>query len=234
MLQINNVDVFISDIPILRKISLKIEQESIVSIVGSNGAGKTTLLKTMSGLLRPASGEIVFMEKIINDLLPHKRVEMGLIRVPEGREIFTQMSVLENLEMGSFTKKAKAKRKENLRRIYSLFPVLMERKEQIAGTLSGGEQQMLAIARGLMSMPILMMLDEPSVGLSPLLVGQIFEIIRDINKLGTTILLVEQDVYHSLSMAKVGYVLENGSIVSEGKGEDLLQSEDIKKAYLGL
>lgn len=234
MLQVSNVDVFIGDIPILRKVSLRIEQGNIVSVVGSNGAGKTTLLRTISGMLRPASGEIVFMERRINDILPHKRVEMGIVRVPEGRRIFPGMTVLENLEMGSFTKKAKVKREEMLEKVYSIFQILSERAQQLAGSLSGGEQQMLAIARALMAMPIFMMLDEPSLGLSPLLVEHIFQVVRDINKIGTTVLLVEQDVYHSLSMANIGYILENGAVVSGGRGEDLLKNEHIKRAYLGL
>jgi branched-chain amino acid transport system ATP-binding protein len=234
MLRLNNIDVNIKDIPILRKISLQVEQRNIVSIVGSNGSGKTTLIKTISGLLSPISGEIFFMEKKINNVLPHKRVEIGIVPVPEGRKIFPNMSVLENLEMGSFTKKAKAMRVESLERVYSIFEVLSERTNQLAGTLSGGEQQMLAIARALMARPILMMLDEPSLGLSPLLAGQIFEVIKNLNEMGMTILLVEQDVYNSLSMSKVGYVLENGVIISVGKGVDLLKDEHIKKAYLGL
>jgi len=234
MLKVTDVDVFIGDIPILHKVSLKIEQGNIVSVVGSNGAGKTTLLRTISGMLRPASGEIVFMEKRINHILPHKRVEMGIVRVPEGRRIFPGMSVLENLEMGSFTKRAKDRREETLEKVYSIFQILPERAQQLAGSLSGGEQQMLAIARALMALPILMMLDEPSLGLSPLLAEHIFQVVSDINKRGTTVLLVEQDVYHSLSMADFGYILENGAVFSGAEGKDLLKDEHIKKAYLGL
>jgi branched-chain amino acid transport system ATP-binding protein len=234
MLNINNLNVSISDIPILHGVSLKIAEKNIVSVVGSNGAGKSTLLKTISGLLWPTSGEIVFNGERIDKVPPHMRVELGIVRVPEGRRIFPNMTVLENMEMGSFIRRAKGERKKSLERLQSIFPVLAKRTKQDAGTLSGGEQQMLAIARALMALPVLIMLDEPSLGLSPLLVERIFQVIGEIRNLGTTILLVEQNAYHSLAMADCGYVLENGKVAMSGRGERLLENNHIKKAYLGL
>jgi branched-chain amino acid transport system ATP-binding protein len=206
----------------------------IITIVGANGAGKTTLLKTISGILRPTSGEIWFLGKRIDNLSPHHIVEKGLVRIPEGRKLFPSLSVLENLELGSYLPEAKRRRSENLERVFSLFPVLAERSKQSAGTLSGGEQQMLAIGRGLMSQPKLLMLDEPSLGLAPLLVREIFRTIREINQHGTTILLVEQNVFNALDMAHKGYVLETGKIVLQGKSGDLMNNEYIRESYLGV
>jgi branched-chain amino acid transport system ATP-binding protein len=219
---------------VLRDVSLRLDEGEIVSVVGANGAGKTTLLKAIAGLVRATAGEIRLGAERL-DLLPTDRiVELGVVRVPEGRRVFPEMTVLENLELGSYLTRARRRRAESLRRVYTLFPLLKERTRQHAGTLSGGEQQMLAIARGLMSLPRLLMLDEPSLGLAPLVVKEIFETIRRINADGTTILLVEQDVIHSLKMSHRGYVLENGSIVLQGRGADLLADEHIKTAYLGI
>ncbi len=218
----------------LRDVSLRLDEGEIVSVVGANGAGKTTLLKAIAGLVRATAGEIRLGTERL-DLLPTARiVELGVVRVPEGRRVFPEMTVLENLELGSYLTRARRRRAESLRRVYTLFPLLKERTRQHAGTLSGGEQQMLAIARGLMSLPRLLMLDEPSLGLAPLVVKEIFETIRRINADGTTILLVEQDVIHSLKMSHRGYVLENGTIVLQGRGADLLADEHIKTAYLGI
>lgn len=219
---------------VLHEVTLEVREQEIVTIVGANGAGKTTLLKTTAGILRPTTGEIQFLGERIDHLNPHHIVEKGLVRIPEGRRIFPTLSVLENLELGSYLPKPKAKRSASLGKVFSLFPVLKERSQQLAGTLSGGEQQMLAIGRGLMSLPHLLMLDEPSLGLAPLLVRDIFRKVREINQDGTTILLVEQNVFKALDMAHEGYVLENGRIVLKGKSQDLLVNEYIKEAYLGL
>ena len=219
---------------VLHEVTLEVREQEIVTIVGANGAGKTTLLKTAAGILRPTTGEIQFLGERIDHLYPHHIVEKCLVRIPEGRRIFPTLSVLENLELGSYLPKPKAKRSASLGKVFSLFPVLKERSQQLAGTLSGGEQQMLAIGRGLMSLPHLLMLDEPSLGLAPLLVRDIFRKVREINQDGTTILLVEQNVFKALDMAHEGYVLENGRIVLKGKSQDLLINEYIKEAYLGL
>lgn len=219
---------------ILHDVTLEVREQEIVTIVGANGAGKTTLLKTVVGILCPTSGEIQFLGERIDHLYPHQIVDKGLVRIPEGRKIFPSLSVLENLELGSYLPKPKARRSESLEKVFSLFPVLKERSQQLAGTLSGGEQQMLAIGRGLMSLPHLLMLDEPSLGLAPLLVRDIFRKVREINQDGTTILLVEQNVFNALEMAHEGYVLENGRIVLNGKSQDLLGNDYIKEAYLGI
>jgi branched-chain amino acid transport system ATP-binding protein len=234
LLRISEVNSHYGDVQVLHEVTLEVREQEIVTIVGANGAGKTTLLKTTAGILRPTSGEVQFLGERIDHLYPHHIVEKGLVRIPEGRKIFPTLSVLENLELGSYLPKPKAKRSESLGKVFSLFPVLRERSQQVAGTLSGGEQQMLAIGRGLMSLPHLLMLDEPSLGLAPLLVGDIFRKVREINQDGTTILLVEQNVFNALEMAHEGYVLENGRIVLKGKSQDLLANEYIKEAYLGL
>jgi branched-chain amino acid transport system ATP-binding protein len=234
LLRISEVNSHYGDVQVLHEVTLEVREQEIVTIVGANGAGKTTLLKTTAGILRPTSGEVQFLGERIDHLYPHHIVEKGLVRIPEGRKIFPTLSVLENLELGSYLPKPKAKRSESLGKVFSLFPVLKERSQQVAGTLSGGEQQMLAIGRGLMSLPHLLMLDEPSLGLAPLLVGDIFRKVREINQDGTTILLVEQNVFNALEMAHEGYVLENGRIVLKGKSQDLLANEYIKEAYLGL
>ena len=222
------------DVRVIEDVSLRVEGNQIVSVLGANGAGKTTLLRAISGFLHPVSGEITFLNIPITQLECNQIVHLGLVRVPEGRKIFPSMTVLENLELGSYHSKAKAMRKESLVNVYDLFPILRERENQVAGTLSGGEQQMLAIARGLMSVPGLLMLDEPSLGLSPILVNSIFDIIKQINHQGTTVLLVEQNIYHSLLLSDKGYVMENGKIVLEGEGKELLESEYVRKAYLGI
>lgn len=219
---------------VLYGVMLEVGEGEIATIVGANGAGKTTLLKTIAGILWPTFGEILFLGERIDHLQPHQIVEKGLVRIPEGRKIFPTLSVLENLELGSYLSKPKAQRSGSLEKVFSLFPILKERSQQSAGTLSGGEQQMLAIGRGLMSLPRLLMLDEPSLGLAPLIIREIFHTVREINRHGATILLVEQNVFNALEMAKEGYVLENGRIVLKGKSADLLGDEYIKEAYLGI
>lgn len=234
MLEVNSINVFYAKVQALWDVSLKVDEGEMVAVVGANGAGKTTLLKTLSGLIRPTSGTIQFLGKRIDQLLAHKIVEDGISHIPEGRGIFNGLTVLENLKMGAYTAKAWKERDETLKLVYELFPILSERRNQIAGTLSGGEQQMLAIARGLMSKPKLIMLDEPSLGLAPKIVMKIFELIKEINEGGVTILLVEQNVQQALELAERGYVLETGKISIEGKGKELLRNELVKKAYLGL
>jgi branched-chain amino acid transport system ATP-binding protein len=234
LLKIDKINVHYGDVQILHEVTLEVREQKIITIVGANGAGKTTLLKTTAGILRPTSGEIQFLGERIDHLYPHHIVEKGLVRIPEGRKIFPTLSVLENLELGSYLPRPKAKRSESLGRVFSLFPVLKERSKQSAGTLSGGEQQMLAIGRGLMSLPRLLMLDEPSLGLAPLLVRDIFRKVREINQDNTAILLVEQNVFNALDMAHEGYVLENGRIVLQGKSQELLSNQYIKESYLGI
>ena len=234
MLEVDNINVFYAKVQALWDVSFKVDKGEMVTIVGANGAGKTTILKTISGLLHPSSGAIKFLGERIDRLPAHKIVEKGISHIPEGRGIFSSLTVLENLKMGAFATKAWKERDETLKSVYELFPILSERKDQIAGTLSGGEQQMLAIARGLMSKPKLIMLDEPSLGLAPKLVMKSFELIKEINEEGVTILLVEQNVQQALELAERGYVLETGKISIEGKGKELLGNELVKKAYLGL
>jgi len=234
LLEINRITVKYGEICVLEKISLNLLGNQISSVFGANGAGKSTLLKTISGLLHPIEGEITFMNIQINRLECFQIVNLGIVRVPEGRKIFPSLTVLDNLEMGPYPFKAKMYRKKTLEKVYELFPILKERKNQIAGTLSGGEQQMLAIARGLMGIPKLLMLDEPSLGLSPLFVKAIFETIKQIRAQGTAVLLVEQNIYHALLLSDKAYVLENGKIFLEGAGKELLGNEYIKKAYLGI
>jgi branched-chain amino acid transport system ATP-binding protein len=215
-------------------VSAEVEEGEFVAFIGANGAGKTTTMKTVSGILRPSRGTIDFLGQPIQRKDPHEITSLGLVHIPEGRRIFISLTVRENLEMGSYLRKAKKRRSQSLDQVFDLFPVLKSRQSQTAGTLSGGEQQMLAIGRALMSMPKLLTIDEPSLGLAPLLTESIFNTIRDINRRGTTILLVEQNVFASLKMAHRGYVLENGSIVLQGQAGDLLVDENVKKAYLGL
>jgi branched-chain amino acid transport system ATP-binding protein len=234
LLQVENINTYYSAIQVLRDISFEIQKGEIISMVGANGAGKTTIIKTISGLLSPRSGVIRFLGERIDRHPSHKIVEMGLIQIAEGRKLFPPLSVLENLRLGAFHSSAKKKREESLEKVFKTFPLLAERKNQLAGTLSGGEQQMLAIGRGLMSLPKLLMLDEPSLGLAPMLVREIFQVVTQINRQGTTILLVEQNVRQSLALANRGYVLENGRIVLSGISEDLLNNEHTKKAYLGM
>ena len=234
LLEINDLKVSYGKIQAIKGISLNIKAGEIVTLVGANGAGKTTLLKTISGILKPASGVIKFDGKDIQGIAPHNRVLEGLCQAPEGRGIFPGMTVLENLEMGKYARKDwKSELSEDIERIYTLFPRLKERQSQAGGTLSGGEQQMLSIGRALMSRPRLLLLDEPSMGLAPMFIQQIFKIIREIQSQGVSILLVEQNAAQALSCANRAYILETGSIVKEGAGKDLLNDDAIKKAYLG-
>ena len=233
MLRLENVDVYYKELQALWGVSLTVNAGEIVALVGPNGAGKTTTLRIISGLLKPARGEVQFLDHSLVKASPHWIVEQGISQVPESGKIFTGMSVLENLELGAFVMRARKKRAESLQRVYEMFPRLAERKTQQAGTLSGGERQMLAIGRALMSDPKLLMLDEPSFGLAPILVEQMFEMIARINQQGVAILLVEQNVQASLEMAHRAYLLENGQIVGEGKGRELLSFESVRSAYLG-
>jgi len=234
MLEVSHIRVCYDQVPAIHDVSFRIEEGEIVSIVGANGAGKSTLLKTISGLLHPDPGRIEFLGKGIDQLPAHRIVELGISHVPEGRRIFQYMTVQRNLRLGAYTQKAEEIREETLRQVFEIFPILRERLDQKAGTLSGGEQQMLAIARGLMSRPKLLMLDEPSLGLMPTLVTQVFDTIKRINAEGTTILLVEQNVREALELAHRAYVLQTGNIVLEGTGEELLESDLVRKAYLGI
>jgi branched-chain amino acid transport system ATP-binding protein len=234
LLELRGVDVSYGDLPALREVSLTVEDGEILSVVGANGAGKTTMLRTISGLLHPRAGEIL-LENARMDRLPcHAVVARGVVQVPEGRKIFPSLTVLENLELGSYTPRAKAERRKSLDRVFALFPILGERRRQSAGTLSGGQQQMLAIGRALMALPRILMLDEPSLGLAPLVVQEIFAIIAEINRAGTTILLVEQNTRQALALAQRGYVLENGRVVLVGRGRELLDNDHVRRAYLGL
>ncbi|MBI5586504.1 MAG: ABC transporter ATP-binding protein [Deltaproteobacteria bacterium] len=234
MLRVENIDVYYGELQALRGISLEVPEGEVVTIIGSNGAGKSTTLRSISGILKPRCGAITFNDQPIHQRSTSDIVEMGIIQIPEGRQLFPTMTVLENLELGALNPKARRFKQDNLKKIYALFPRLKERLTQTAGTLSGGEQQMLAISRGLMSNPRILMLDEPSLGLSPLLVSSIFEIIRQINADGITILLVEQNVHQSLKIAQRAYVLENGEMAMQGPACDLLEDEHVCRAYLGL
>ncbi|NLT95832.1 MAG: ABC transporter ATP-binding protein [Clostridia bacterium] len=233
MLEIKNLNVHYGVIHAIKDISLTVNAGEIVTLIGANGAGKTTTLRTISGLKKATSGEILLEGKVITNLSAPEKVELGISQVPEGRRIFPAMSVFENLELGAFLRKDKAEIKKDMDHVFQLFPILYDRKKQLAGTLSGGEQQMLAMGRALMSRPRILLLDEPSMGLAPLLVREIFDIITDINSTGTTILLVEQNAHMALSIAHRAYVIENGQIVMSGTGEELAKSSEIQKAYLG-
>ncbi len=233
MLQINEIDVYYGAIYALKKLSLAVEAGNIVTLIGANGAGKTTTLKTISGLLRPKNGNIIFNNKDITKTAPEKIVGLGISQVPEGRRVFPQMTVMENLEMGAYLRRDKNGIADDIENVFARFPRLNERQKQLAGTLSGGEQQMLAMGRALMARPTLMLMDEPSMGLAPLLVKEIFSIIEEINQRGTTILLVEQNAHMALSIAHQAYVIETGEIVLSGTAQELLNSEEVKKAYLG-
>jgi len=234
MLEVRNLNVFYGKSQALRDVSLRVNEKEIVALVGSNGAGKTTLLNTISGLLRPTSGSVEFLGTRLDGLAPHKVVQLGICQIPEGRKLFTDMTVGENLEMGAYASQAWKRRRETLERVFQIFPALKERQRQPADKLSGGERQMVAIGRGLMSSPKLCMFDEPSYGLAPKLFSEVLEVIKRLREQGITIFLVEQDVRHTLEIADRAYVLENGRIVLEGKGKDLLQDELVKKAYLGI
>jgi branched-chain amino acid transport system ATP-binding protein len=234
MLSIDSLSFAYGDLKVLWDVDLTVNKGEIVTLVGANGAGKSTTLKNISRLVKWSGGSITFGGEDLSRLQPHEVVERGVIQVPEGRRIFPEMTVLENLRMGSFPKSCRPMRDENISRAFTLFPRLLERQKQLGGTLSGGEQQMLAIARGLMANPRLLLLDEPSLGLSPLLVKNIFSIIREINRQGVTILLVEQNVYQSLRIAHRAYVLETGRVVLSGTGEQLLNDDHVKKAFLGM
>jgi len=233
VLEVQKVSSFYGNIQALREISLKVYAGQIVTLIGANGAGKTTTLKTISGLVKPRAGKIIYKGLPIEGTSPQKIVELGISQSPEGRKIFPRMTVLENLEMGAFLRKDKPGIQEDMDNICNLFPRLKERFKQKAGTMSGGEQQMLAMGRAMMARPSVLLLDEPSMGLSPVLVEQIFQIILDINKTGTTILLVEQNALVALSIANRGYVLQNGNIVLEDTGQKLLNNEAVRRTYLG-
>jgi branched-chain amino acid transport system ATP-binding protein len=234
LLQIDDLHFAYGDAQVLRGVSLEVRQGEIVTLVGSNGAGKSTTLRNISRLVAPNSGRIVFDGHDLTRLTPHEVVELGVVQVPEGRRVFPEMTVFENLRLGSYLPGARKDREANLERSFALFPRLLERKSQLAGTLSGGEQQMLAIARGLMAKPRLLLLDEPSLGLAPLLVQTIFETIQAIHAQGVSVLLVEQNVYQSLRVADRGYVLETGRISLHGTGPELLASDAVQAAFLGL
>jgi branched-chain amino acid transport system ATP-binding protein len=234
MLNIEKLNFSYGDLKVLWDVDLEVRQGEIVTVVGANGAGKSTILKNVSRLVKPTSGGLKFQDADLRKLASHEVVELGIVQVPEGRRIFPEMTVLENLRMGSFAKSTRKDRERNVERAFTLFPRLEERQKQLGGTMSGGEQQMLAIARGLMGNPKLLLLDEPSLGLSPLLVKNIFEIIKEINRQGTTILLVEQNVYQSLHVSSRAYVLETGRMVLTGTGAELLANAHVKKAFLGM
>ena len=233
MLEVKNIHAAYGKVNVLRGIDLHLEEGEIVAVLGSNGAGKTTLNHNLCGLYCPVEGSVKFSGMDITGWRPEKIVEMGMIQIPEGRRLFPNLSVLENLEMGSY-KRGKASRTQNLERVFKIFPRLKERREQLAGTLSGGEQQMAAIGRSLMADPKLMIFDEPSLGLSPILVEEMFQLIADINRQGMTILLVEQNVVQSLNLANRAYVIENGTVTLSGKANELAENPELKKSFLGL
>lgn len=234
MLEVEKIDIYYGDIQALFGISLYIGQNEIVTLIGTNASGKTTTLNAISGFMKAPKGSIEFDGQRIDRLSPYDIVKLGVTQVPEGRQLFPYMTVLENLELGAYTAKARGQKNLTMQEVFKLFPSLTERRFQLSGSLSGGEQQMLAIGRGLMSRPKLLMLDEPSLGLAPILVLKIFEIIKEIREKGTTILLVEQNVRHSLNIADRGYVIVNGKIIYEGKAQEILNEKDLKKAFLGL
>ncbi|MCR4821746.1 MAG: ABC transporter ATP-binding protein [Treponema sp.] len=233
MLQVKDLTVSYGSILALKGISFDVKKGEIISLIGANGAGKTTTLHSISNLIKKQSGSVIFKGEDITNLAADKIVKSGLIHVPEGRRVFSNLTVKENLEMGAFLRKDKAGIKEDLEKVYELFPRLKERIKQLSGTLSGGEQQMLAMGRGLMSKPELLLLDEPSMGLAPILVDEIFDIIQKINATGTTILLVEQNAFKAMSIANRVYILETGQVASSGNAEDMIHDEAVKKAYLG-
>jgi branched-chain amino acid transport system ATP-binding protein len=234
LLEISGIDVFYGRVQAVRGASLEVDKGEVVALIGSNGAGKTTTLRTISGLLHPTAGKITFDGHDITRAEPQNIVNMGICQSPEGRRLFPRMSVLDNLRMGAYTRKNAAEIKSDMDRVFELFPRLKERLHQIAGTLSGGEQQMCAMGRALMAKPKVLMLDEPSLGLAPILVQTIFDIVKEINSQGTPVLLVEQNAHKALEVAHRAYVLETGVVVKSGTGKELLESEDVQKAYLGM
>jgi len=234
LLEVNNIDVSYGDVQVIFDLSLNVEKGEVVSIIGGNGAGKSTMLRTISGLMSTSSGSISFNGLPINNKTPESIVTSGIVHVPEGRRLFPLMSVKDNLFVGAYNQRAKKDAEQTLKKVYELLPRLKERENQIAMTLSGGEQQMVAIGRGLMAQPYLLMLDEPSLGLAPILIKDIFETVRKIADQGMTVLMVEQDVKHSLSLSDRGYVLEHGRTVMEGKATDLIDDPHVKEAYLGI
>ena len=234
MLSVKQIEVFYDDVQVLWGVSFKVEPKELAALIGANGAGKSTTLNTISSVLHPRSGTIEFNGQRLDNAPAAEVVDLGISQVPEGRRLFPEMTVLENLELGSFTAEAKKRRKESLNWVFSIFPRLQERSKQLAGTLSGGEQQMVAVGRGMMARPKLLMLDEPSLGLAPLMVREVFNVAQRVHSEGVTVLLVEQNVKHTLTVATRAYVLENGHIVLEGKGNDLLDNEHVRKAYLGI
>ena len=233
MLEVKDLEVYYGVIQAIKGVSFEVNQGEVIALIGANGAGKTTILHTVTGLLSPKRGQVIFEGKDITRVPAHKIVSMGMAHVPEGRRVFAELSVYENLKMGAYTRKDRSEIEESLANVYKRFPRLDERKNQMAGTLSGGEQQMLAMGRALMSKPKIILMDEPSMGLSPILVNEIFDIIQAVSESGTTVLLVEQNAKKALSIADRAYVLETGNIVLEGKAKDLLEDDSIKKAYLG-
>ena len=233
MLEVKDLEVYYGVIQAIKGVSFQVNQGEVIALIGANGAGKTTILHTITGLLAPKKGSVMFEGKEVTKVPAHKIVSMGMAHVPEGRRVFAELSVYENLKMGAYTRKDRAEIDESLQNVYKRFPRLEERKNQMAGTLSGGEQQMLAMGRALMSKPKIILMDEPSMGLSPILVNEIFDIIQAVSESGTTVLLVEQNAKKALSIADRAYVLETGNIVLEGKAKDLLENDSIKKAYLG-
>ncbi|MFR9147121.1 MAG: ABC transporter ATP-binding protein [Mediterraneibacter sp.] len=233
MLEVKDLEVYYGVIQAIKGVSFHVEKGEVIALIGANGAGKTTILHTVTGLISPKKGSVIFEGKDITKVPAHKIVSMGMAHVPEGRRVFAELSVYENLKMGAYTRTDKAEIEDSLKNVYKRFPRLEERKNQMAGTLSGGEQQMLAMGRALMSKPGIILMDEPSMGLSPILVNEIFDIIRSVSESGTTVLLVEQNAKKALSIADRAYVLETGNITLEGNAKDLLEDDSIKKAYLG-
>lgn len=234
MLEIKNINVSYGDVQVIRDVSFHVEEFEIVALIGTNGAGKSTILKSISGLISPSEGEILFNGAPIHKRAPHRLIDEGIVHVPEARRLFPEMTVEENLDIGSLKGMARAERHKSKEMVFELFPILMKRRKQLCGTLSGGEQQMVAIARGLMSKPKLIMFDEPSLGLAPILVREIFHVIRRIRGEGATVLIVEQNVKQTLLISDRAYVLETGRIVLEGSGESILKNEHVKTAYLGV
>lgn len=235
MLELNNLNTYYGNIQVLNDVSMKVSDGEIITLIGANGAGKTTTLMSISGIIPSRSGEIFFMGKPVHDMSPDSIVELGISQVPEGRHIFPQLTVMENLDMGAFLRKDRDRIKKDMDHVFELFPILTERRNQQGGTLSGGEQQMLAISRAIMARPRLLLLDEPSLGLAPIIVRQIFRIIKKINsEYGTTVFLVEQNANLALQIAQRGYVMENGRIVLEDSAANLLSNEEVRKAYLGI